>query len=172
MNVVFILLNKVRERIMAQGFSVVNHVGITVRDLDKAIPFYEALFGRKVANVDKIGGKRMAAVQGLDDTLIRYANVHLDNINIDILEYDKPKSSEASYSNEQVSAMHMCFEVDDIEAAVARLKEIGVEPEGEPMYFKEEDGLKAGFGTGVVYFTDPDGAHLELIEPKGPFQRD
>ena len=67
--------------------------------------------------------------------------------------------------------MHMCFEVDDIQAAVARLKEIGVEPEGEPMYFKEEDGLKAGFGTGVVYFQDPDGAHLELIEPKGPFQR-
>lgn len=157
---------------MANGFSVVNHVGITVKNLDKAIPFYEALFGVKVANVDQIGGKRMAAVQGLDDTLIRYANVHLDNINIDILEYDEPKSSTASYSNEQVSAMHMCFEVTDIKAAVARLKQLGIEPEGEPMYFTEEDGLKSGLSTGVVYFRDPDGAHLELIEPKGPFQRD
>lgn len=156
---------------MSKGFSVVNHVGITVKNLDKAIPFYEALFGVKVSNIDELGGKRMAAVQGLDDTLIKYANVHLDNINIDILEYDKPKSTDASYSNEQVSAMHMCFEVDDIMAAVARLKELGIEPEGEPMFFKEEDGLKSGFGTGVVYFRDPDGAHLELIEPKGPFQR-
>ncbi|MDT7017652.1 VOC family protein [Levilactobacillus namurensis] len=156
---------------MSNGFSVVNHVGITVKNLDKAIPFYEALFGVKVANVDQIGGKRMAAVQGLDDTLIKYANVHLDNINIDILEYVEPKSSTASYSNEQVSAMHMCFEVDDIQAAVERLKKLGVEPEGEPMYFTEDDGLKNGLGTGVVYFQDPDGAHLELIEPKGPFQR-
>lgn len=153
------------------GFSVINHVGITVKSLDKAIPFYEALFGVKVTNVDQIGGKRMAAVQGLDNTLIKYANVHLDNINIDILEYVEPKSTAASYSNEQVSAMHMCFEVDDIQAAVARLKAIGVEPEGDPMIFTEEDGLKAGYGTGVVYFQDPDGAHLELIEPKGPFQR-
>lgn len=156
---------------MSDGFSVVNHVGITVKNLDKAIPFYEALFGVKVANVDQIGGKRMAAVQGLDDTLIKYANVHLGNINIDILEYVEPESSTASYSNEQVSAMHMCFEVEDIQAAVGRLKKLGIEPEGEPMYFTEADGLKSGLGTGVVYFRDPDGVHLELIEPKGPFQR-
>ncbi len=32
-------------------------------------------------------------------------------------------------------------------------------------------GLKSGFGTGVAYFTDPDGTNLELIAPKGPFQR-
>ena len=34
----------------------------------------------------------MAQTQGLDDTLIKYANVHLENINIDLLEYVKPKS--------------------------------------------------------------------------------
>ncbi len=33
----------------------------------------------------------MAQTQGLDDTLIKYANVHLENINIDLLEYVKPK---------------------------------------------------------------------------------
>ena len=32
--------------------------------------------------------------------LIRYANLHLDNINIDILEYVEPKSTKANYSNE------------------------------------------------------------------------
>ena len=39
--------------------------------------FYEALTGTKIANRDEIGGKRMAQTQGLDDTLIKYANVHL-----------------------------------------------------------------------------------------------
>lgn len=154
-----------------QGFSMVNHIGITVSNLEKSIEFYEALTGRKITNKDVIGGKRMAQTQGLDDTLIKFANLHLGNVNIDILEYDKPKSTKASYSNEQISAMHMCFEVEDLEAAVKRLKEIGVEPEGEPIYFEEQDGLKTGFGTGVVYFTDPDGTNLELIAPKGPFKR-
>ena len=63
-------------------------------------------------------------------------------------------------------------ELDDIEVAVARIKEIGIEPEGELIYFEESDGLKAGFGTGVVYFKDPDGTNLELIAPKGPFKRE
>lgn len=111
---------------MNNGFSVVNHVGITVSNLEKSIEFYETLTGKKISNKDEIGGKRMAQTQGLDDTLIRYANLHLDNINIDILEYVEPKSTKANYSNEQISAMHLCFEVDDIEAAIARMKEIGL----------------------------------------------
>ncbi|MEG0619410.1 MAG: VOC family protein [Bacilli bacterium] len=153
------------------GFSVVNHIGITVSNLDKSIEFYEALTGEKIANKDQIGGKRMAQTQGLDDTLIKYANLHLGNVNIDILEYVEPISKKANYSNEQISAMHLCFEVEDIEPAVKRLKDIGIEPDGEPIFFSEEDGLISGLGTGVVYFTDPDGTNLELIAPKGPFRR-
>lgn len=65
--------------------------------------------------------------------------------------------------------MHLCFEVDDIEAAVARMKEIGIEPEGEPIYF--ERWIEVGFGTGVVYFKIS-WKKLELIAPKGPFQRE
>ena len=57
------------------GFSAVNHVGITVSNLDKAIEFYETLTGKKISNKDQIGGKRMAQTQGLDDTLIKYANL-------------------------------------------------------------------------------------------------
>lgn len=153
------------------GFSRANHVGITVKNLQKSITFYETLTGTKVSNIDEIGGERMAKVQGLDKTLIKYANLHLDNINIDILEYVEPAPEQVSYTNNQISAMHLCFEIDDMDAAIARLKKIGIEPEGEPIIFEEGDGLKSGFGTAVVYFKDPDGTNLELIAPQGPFKR-
>ena len=153
------------------GFSVVNHIGITVSNLEKSIMFYETLTGEKVSNVDTIGGKRMAQTQGLDDTLIKFANLRLGNVNLDILEYVEPKSNKASYSNDLISAMHLCFEVEDLDAAITRLKEIGIEPDGAPIVFEEADGLKTGFGTGVAYFTDPDGTNLELIAPQGPFRR-
>ncbi len=113
----------------------------------------------------------MAKTQGLDDTRIKYANLHLDNLNIDILEYVLPESEQTSYNNSQISAMHLCFEVDNMDEAVQRLKEIGIEPDGEPITFQEEDGLKSGFGTVVAYFKDPDGTNLEIITPQGPFKR-
>ncbi|MGL5233974.1 MAG: VOC family protein [Empedobacter falsenii] len=155
----------------SQGFSRANHVGITVSNLEKSIAFYEALTGVKVSNIDEIGGKRMAQTQGLEDTKIRYANLKLENLNMDILEYVLPKSEKTHYENNQISAMHLCFEIDDIDAAMQRLQDLGIEPEGEPITFQEEDGLKSGFGTAVAYFRDPDGTNLEIIAPQGPFKR-
>ncbi len=155
----------------SKGFSRVNHVGIVVADLDKAIVFYEALTGQKISNQDEIGGDRMAQVLGLDRTLIRYANLHLDNMNIDLLAYKQPEPTRAHYENNQISAMHLCFEVDDIHEAVQRLKDAGIKLSGEPIIFEEADGLKSGFGTAVAYFDDPDGTHLEIIAPQGPFKR-
>ena len=83
----------------SSGFSRGNHVGIAVSNLEKSIAFYEALTGVKLSNIDEIGGPRFAQTQGLDDTLIKYANLHLDNLNMDILEYVVPKPEKASYQN-------------------------------------------------------------------------
>lgn len=153
------------------GLHTANHVGITVKNLDDAIAFYSALTDSEITPKDEIGGERMARVQGLEKTLIRYATVHLTNLNIDLLEYVEPKPEKASYRNEQISAMHLCFEVDNLESAVERLEKAGIVFNGEPITFKAEDGLKEGIGTGVAYFTDPDGTNLEIIAPVGPFKR-
>ncbi|HGJ5872824.1 MAG TPA: VOC family protein [Arsenophonus apicola] len=156
---------------LTAGFSRANHIGITVSNLAKSIAFHETLTGTKAVNVDEISGKRMAQTQGLDNIRIKFANFQLDNLNIDILEYVVSEPTRASYSNNQISAMHLCFEVDDLDAAIKRMKSIGIEPDGEPIFFMPEDGLKSGFGTGVAYFRDPDGTNLEIIAPKGPFVR-
>lgn len=154
------------------GLNRANHVGIVVSDLDASIKFYEALTGTTIANKDVVGGPRMSAVQGLDKVIIRYANVHLQNLNIDLLQYDEPTPKKSDYATNDIGAMHLCFEVDDLQSVYQRMRDAGIEFEGEPMTFKEEDMLKSGIGTQVAYFDDPDGTHLEIIAPKGPFERE
>jgi catechol 2,3-dioxygenase-like lactoylglutathione lyase family enzyme len=153
------------------GLNRANHVGIVTSNLDQSIKFYEALTGTKIVNKDVIGGRRMAAVQGLDKVLIRYANLQLQNLNIDLLEYEQPAPKRSTYAANDIGAMHLCFEVDDIDAIYQRMRDAGLIFQGEPIVFEAEDQLKAGIGTAVAYFDDPDGTHLEIIAPMGPFKR-
>ena len=153
------------------GLNRANHVGIVTSNLDESIKFYEALTGTRIVNKDVIGGPRMAAVQGLDKVLIRYANVHMENLNIDLLQYEQPVPRKSAYANNDIGAMHLCFEVDDLDAVYRRMAEAGIKFQGSPIVFEAGDGLKAGIGTAVAYFDDPDGTHLEIIAPVGPFKR-
>lgn len=153
------------------GVDRANHVGISVSDLGRSLRFYQALTGVTATPEDKVGGPRMAGVLGLEKTLIRYATVHLQNLNIDLLQYDEPTPKTARYAGNEIGAMHLCFEVDDLDTVHVRMVAAGLRFEGEPITFEEGDGLRAGVGTRVAYFDDPDGTHLELIQPAGPFRR-
>ena len=153
------------------GVNRANHVDISVSDLDHSLRFHEALTGETATPKNKVGGPRMAGVLGLERTLIRYATMHLQNLNIDLLQYDEPTPKTARYAGDEVSAMHLCFEVDDLDAVHRRMVEAGLRFEAEPITLEAEDGLAAGIGTHVACFDDPDGTHLELIQPVGLFRR-
>lgn len=134
------------------GLNRANHVGIVTSDLEKSIKLHEALTGTKIVNKDAIGGSRMAAVQGLDKVLIRYANVHLQDLNIDLLQYEQPTPKRSAYATNDIGAMHLCFEVDDIDAVYRRMREAGLAFQGEPMVFEAGDQLKSAIGTAVGIF--------------------
>jgi len=153
------------------GMNRANHVGISVRDLGRSLQFYQALTGVEATPEDRVGGPRMAGVLGLERTSIRYATLHLRNLNIDLLQYDEPAPKTAHYAGNEIGAMHLCFEVDDLDAAHARMVAAGLRFDGHPITFEDGDGLRSGIGTRVAYFDDPDGTHLELIQPVGPFRR-
>ena len=59
---------------------------------------------------------------------------------------------------------HLAFEVEDVEAACARLAKNGVALEGGPM--------PRGDGYVQVFFCDPDGYVLELFQWTGEDQTD
>lgn len=153
------------------GLDVANHVGIAVRDLDRSVAFYRALTGQEPVTMDSMGGEGMAQASGVSSVRLRFATFRLRNINIDLIQFQEPEMDDADAGAHDACSMHLCFEVEDFQAAYSRMRQAGIEFVAEPHTFAEEDGVSSGVGTQVVYFDDPDGTHLELIAPRGPFVR-
>ncbi|GAA1772295.1 VOC family protein [Streptomonospora arabica] len=148
------------------GLASVNHVGITVADLDRSIAFYRALTGREPAGpVELPDTPEMARCIGVEDAALRAATLRLRNINIDLVEYRRPASGQRLAVNAP-TAVHLCFEVDDFDGVYERLSAAGIDFAGEPPPVGPEHGVPK-----TAYFTDPDGVHLELILPVGPLVR-
>lgn len=155
------------------GIRRANHIGIAVRDLDRSIAFYTAIAGAEVAIRDMLESDRLAETSGLDEASIRYATLRLGNLNIDLLEFERPPMDDAQYQPNNAGGVHFCFEVDDLDAVRSRLEEAGIDFTG-PTYTVGEvdDGSDERVaGTRFAYFDGPDGEHLEIIEPKGAFER-
>ncbi|MEV4757612.1 VOC family protein [Micromonospora sp. NPDC049559] len=151
----------------------VDHVGISVADLDRSVPFYEALTGIAPAVRDEtIEGPGFARGAGLPVTKLRYATFHLTNLNLDVIEFQEPRGEPVPATANRPGSMHLCFEVENLADVYARMRQAGVEFLGEPYRFADEEvSAKDAVGTEVAYFNDPDGNNLELITPRGGFVR-
>jgi catechol 2,3-dioxygenase-like lactoylglutathione lyase family enzyme len=148
---------------MATRLKDINHVGITVRDLDRSLAFYREFFGieplfRGLGENPDIGRS-----VGLDDVRIQYAFLDLGNTRIELLQYERPLGrSTQDLRNCDVGAFHVCFDVDDLMATYERLKAAGIKFITSPIRLADDHGALAGLQ--YVYFRDPDGLMLQLYE--------
>ncbi len=117
------------------------HVNLTVSDLDRSIDFYCNLLGLWV-RWRREAGEDCAAVHVGDD---RYY----------LALFEARSGSEPPpVDYEAVGLNHFGFVVDDLDAARERLVSLGVTPHSEADY---EPGRR-------LYFFDPDGIEVELVE--------
>ncbi|MCP3904999.1 MAG: VOC family protein [Planctomycetes bacterium] len=118
------------------------HVNLTVSDLDRSVDFYRRLLGYEVR------WRREAA-----DDLPAAAHVGDENHYIAMFQ-SAPAPAMAPVSYDAVGLNHFGFVVDDLDAARDRLRDLGVEPHSEADY---DPGRR-------LYFHDPDGIEVELVE--------
>jgi catechol 2,3-dioxygenase-like lactoylglutathione lyase family enzyme len=86
---------------------------------------------------------------------------HQDSV--ELIKYrspDQPNSYGAPVN--AIGQMHLTFRVDDIATEIKRMKALGVEFVGGDDYGETLEGPLAGWKW--IYFKDPDGTNLELIE--------
>ena len=140
-----------------------HHVGITVRDLDASIRFYHDVLGLEFSNEPSpwFDGPDLGPAVGVPGAALRQVSLLLGDTTLELLEYKNPPSqTEGPLMSQSLGASHVAFAVDDIEAKKAELEAQGIRFYSDVNVVDE--GVLAGWRW--VYFEDPDGYPLELVE--------
>jgi catechol 2,3-dioxygenase-like lactoylglutathione lyase family enzyme len=143
------------------------HTGVTVPSLEKAIPFYRDVLGFPVVQgpTDPAGGEEFSRALGVPNALLQLVVLQVGDDYLELLEYITPPSERTEpVPINTVGAMHIAFQVDDIEAKVAELSAKGV------TFLSDVQSIDEGplAGWRWVYFKDPAGVMLEMIQLTGP----
>ncbi|MDO5715642.1 MAG: VOC family protein [Tissierellia bacterium] len=142
------------------------HVGITVSDIDKSVEFYRDIVGLKYIGEMVMEGPETDALFNKKDCVARVAYLngsdHVMAPPLEIIQFTSHDASKDSCDLHKTSISEICFRVDDIDKSYKEMLAKGVEFISPPQYF---DFTKDGFGKSkALYFKDPDGIILELIE--------
>jgi methylmalonyl-CoA/ethylmalonyl-CoA epimerase len=98
-------------------FGRIDHIGVAVSDLDSAVSLYEGVFEMAVAHRETVDS------QGVEAVLLDVGDGHVELLRP--LGPDTPVGKFIERSGEGLH--HVAYAVDDIDAALERLKEQGVE---------------------------------------------
>ena len=127
----------------------INHVAIVVEDLDAALRFWRDALGLPLSKTEENPGENVAI-----------AFLPLGESEIELLQPTDPDSGIGKYLAKKGQGMHhLCVEVDDIEAVIARLVGHGVEMINEAPRVREE-GTRYAF----VHPKSAGGVLVELYE--------
>ena len=140
-----------------------HHVGITVKDLDASIRFYHDVLGLRFSNEPSpwFDAAELGDAVGVPGAALRQVSLALGDTTLELLEYKSPPSeTTAPLKSNSRGASHVAFLVDDVGAKKAELEAKGVE------FYSEVNSVDEGVLAGWrwVYFEDPDGYPLELVE--------
>ena len=90
------------------------HIGIAVRALDELLPFYRDVLGMPEVPLDDADGARIAGLAAGDSL-------------VELLEAEAPDSPIARFVSKRGPGIHhICFAVDDLDAALDRCRGAGI----------------------------------------------
>ncbi|MBI2867589.1 MAG: VOC family protein [Chloroflexi bacterium] len=138
--------------------AILNHVSLTVSNLERTIEFYQKCFGFHVARRGDYSGPLVEALMSFKDASIAVAFLRTGSIALELIEFRSPKGkgTKPPPMNEAGSP-HLGLLTKDARADYQRLSAMGVRFDSEPV-------VNYRTGTYTVMLRDPDGIPIELIE--------
>ena len=147
---------------MINSVNILDHVAVTVSDMDRSLAFYCGLLGLKEVERHRLEGETISKMAGKPDVImevVRLEAPETPGVLLDLQQYVVPAGKVSDAQLGDVAHSHFCFGVPDVWAAYKDLSEKGVEFVSEPVSFDLEWGIVY-----VVFFKDPDGFILELMQ--------
>jgi catechol 2,3-dioxygenase-like lactoylglutathione lyase family enzyme len=149
------------------GLIAVDHVSITVPDVDAAAEFFVDVLGARELY------RRAYAAKGTDDMRTRFnahpdahyrlAKVELSGTIVEVFEYRAPDLNPVMPRNCDAGGHHIGLRVADLDAALAAVAEVpGVRILGSPSTMTTSTGAVRRW----VYFLTPWGLQMELAEER------
>lgn len=157
------------------GMRGIDHIGITVPDLDEAERFFVDVLGAEL--IYTLGAK-----QADDDWMLTTLGVHPRTVireirflrlgngsNVELFKYDAADAQAPEPRNSDIGGHHLALYVDEMDAAIEHLRAHDVEIMGGPVR-----SAGASEGQRWLYFRSPWGMQFELVSfPEGKaYERD
>lgn len=133
-----------------------HHMGVTVSDLERVLPFYRDVLGLDVLARFQVSGEAFSTGVGVDGATGSFAHLDADGARVELVEYDPESAGSDETALNQPGAAHLGLEVDDIEAVYEGFPE-DVETISRPQTTES--------GTTICFVVDPEGNLVELLEP-------
>ncbi len=151
---------------MIQGFW---HVSFTVRNIEDAVKWYTEVLGLEYVRGQEQANEYTAKLVGFPNAHLKVAQLRvpgetipLSRHHIELVEYVHPRGGAIPLDTNRIGVGHWAFMVDDIHKEFNRMKALGVKFKAEKPVAIEAGVNKGGY---TIYFTDPDGITLELLQP-------
>ena len=98
------------------NISHIEHLGIAVKSIEEALPYYEKVLGLACYNIEEVA-----------DQKVRTAFLKVGDTKIELLEPTGPESTIAKFiENRGEGIHHIAFAVEGIEGALAEVEAAGV----------------------------------------------
>jgi methylmalonyl-CoA/ethylmalonyl-CoA epimerase len=135
-------------------FKRMDHVGISVKDMEKAIAFYRDVIGMEKV-LDRFFDIGLEEIIGEKGAKARIVHMRLENTMVELFDYGNPnaRSPHPDKSQSDHGLIHIGFMVQDFQKTYETLKNKGVKFLGKPVEIRS--------GVHVAYFH---GAEYEVCE--------
>ena len=152
----------------------VQHTGFVTKNIDKLYEFYTKLPGVRVIVdmyvlddyvIEDLSGYKNAKTKMFWIQIGKDKKMPQEDLNtarVEFIEYLDPVGKDFDLENNSAGNAHISIYTDSIEEDYERLSKEGIEFSCKPIEIESEGN--AMNGVKVVYFKDPDGRTVELME--------
>jgi methylmalonyl-CoA/ethylmalonyl-CoA epimerase len=124
----------------------IDHIGIAVKDLEKAVKLYTDIFGLEIKKIEEI-----------EDLKVKIAFLPIGEVMLELVQPTRPDAPLAKRINENGEGLyHLALRVENVDEALQKMKQSGIE-------MRDEEPRPGGMGSKIA-FSKPDSTHNVMIE--------